>query len=48
MKERIPETILEAAGNLLKVAHAACTCCLATLSLHAPVVRTDLRRGISA
>ena len=47
-KIHVPEAILEAAGNLLEVTHAACSSSLATLSLHTPVVGADLCRGVSA
>jgi hypothetical protein len=42
------ETVLEAAGDVLEVSHAASSDGLSTLGLLAPVVLSGLSRGVSA
>jgi len=42
------EAVLEAAGDVLQVPHAASTNSLSALGLLAPVVLSGLSRGISA
>lgn len=44
----VPEAVLEVAGDVLEMAHTACTGGLATLRLLAPVVRADLGGGVAA